>query len=89
MKEAFDTYWTEEKRQAIRALSEAEGLDVDGLQKVIGEYLFTERTPLRDEVIAIMQTRPGLRERGTVTGRITDKIKAFVEMFIDGVDFGI
>ena len=83
---AFEQYWTEEKRKAIRALSEDEGLDVEGLQRVIGNYLFTERTPLRDEVIAIMQTRPGLRERRTVTGRITDKIKAFVEMFIDGVD---
>ena len=86
VKAAFDTYWTEEKRKAIRALSEAEGLDAEGLQRVIGNYLFTERTPLRDEVIAIMRIRPGLKDRGTVTGRITDKIKVFVEMFIDGVD---
>ncbi len=86
VKAAFDTYWTEEKHQAIRALSEAEGLDIDGLQRVIGNYLFTERTPLRDEVIAIMQEQPRLRDRGTVTGRIIGKIKAFVEMFIDGVD---
>ena len=83
---SFVQYWTEEKRKAIRALSEDEGLDVEGLQRVIGNYLFTERTPLRDEVIDIMKTRPGLRERRTVTERITDKIKAYVEMFIDGVD---
>ena len=67
-------------------MSEIEGLDAEGLQKIIGDYLFTEKTPLRDDVIGIMQTRPKLKERGTITERIIAKIKAFVETFIDGVD---
>ena len=83
---AFEKYWTEEKYKAVQALSAAEGLDIDGLQKVIGDYLFTEKTPLRDEIIDIMNTRPGLKERRAITERIIDKIKAFVETFIDGVD---
>ncbi len=83
---AFEKYWTEEKHKAVQALSEAEGLDIDGLQKVIGDYLFTEKTPLRDELIDIMNTRPGLKERRAITERVIDKIKAFVETFIDGVD---
>ncbi|MFQ3247548.1 MAG: type I restriction enzyme R subunit [Arenicella sp.] len=84
--EVFETFWTEEKQKAIQKLGEDEGLDSEGLEKVIGDYLFTEKTPLRDDVIAIMQTRPGLKERGTITERVIDKIKAFVETFIDGVD---
>ena len=83
---AFEKYWTEEKRKAIQLLSEDEDLDTEGLQKVIGDYLYTEKTPLRDDVIAIMHTPPKLRDRGTVTERIIGKIKAFVETFIDGVD---
>lgn len=82
----FENYWTAEKQKAIQKLGEEESLDTDGLQKVIGDYLFTEKTPLRDDVIAIMQTRPGLKERGTITERIIGKIKAFVETFVDGVD---
>ena len=73
--EAFDSYWTEEKRKALIALSEEEGLDQGGLEKVLGNYLFTEKTPLRDEIIGIMETRPSLRERGTVAERVIDKIK--------------
>lgn len=84
--EAFDSYWTEEKRKALIALSEEEGLDQNGLEKVLGNYLFTEKTPLRDEIIGIMETRPSLRERSTVAERVIDKIKGFVETFIDGVD---
>lgn len=82
----FDTYWTEEKRKALLALSEEEGLNPEGLEKVLSNYLFTEKTPIRDEVIEIMESRPSLKERGTVAERVISKIKGFVETFIDGVD---
>ena len=71
---------------AIRDLVEAENLDFAGLHKVIDHYLFTEKTPLRDEITNIMQTPPKLKEISSVTERIIDKIRAFVETFIDGVD---
>ena len=83
---AFEQFWTDEKNKAIQALSEEEGLDLDGLQKLIGDYLFTEKTPLPDSVIAIAHIRPKLKERLPFVERITDKIKLFVERFIDGVD---
>ncbi|MCK0138929.1 type I restriction endonuclease subunit R [Aliiroseovarius sp. F47248L] len=82
----FETYWAEQKRQAIRQLSEDEGLDAEGLERVIGNYLFTEKPPMRDEVIGIMETRPKLRERGSIAERVIGKIKDFVETFIDGID---
>ena len=83
---AFEQFWTEEKNKAIQALSEEEGLDIDGLQKVIGDYLFTEKTPLPDTVIAIAHTKPKLKERLPFVERIIEKIKEFVETFVDGVD---
>ena len=84
--EVFETYWSEEKQKAIEVLSESEGLEIDGLQKVIGDYLFTEKPPMRDEVIGIMSEVPRLKERSTISERVITKIKNFVETFIDGVD---
>ncbi len=86
---AFGQYWTEEKNRAIQVLSEEEGLEAEGLQKVIEEYLFTEKTPLRDDVYKIIHVhaRPGLRDRHTVIERVIEKIKAFVETYVDGVDY--
>ncbi|MCP4937273.1 MAG: type I restriction endonuclease subunit R [bacterium] len=84
--EEFETYWNEEKQKAVQALSAAEGLDPEGLEKVIGNYLFTEKTPMRDDVISIMSNRPSLKERRSISERVIAKIKAFVETFIDGVD---
>jgi type I restriction enzyme R subunit len=54
------------------------------LEKVIGNYLFTNKTPLRDEIIATMQQRSSLKERASTTERITNKIINFVETFISG-----
>ena len=82
----FDSYWAEEKRRAIESLSVEEGVNQEGLEQVIGAYLFTEKTPMRDDVIGIMEKRPALRERRSVADRVIEKIKGFVETFIDGVD---
>ena len=86
LRESFENYWNKEKEVAIRELGETEGLEFSGLRKVIDNYLFTEKTPLRDEIIDIMGVTPKLKERSTIVERIIDKIKAFVETFIDGVD---
>ena len=47
--------------------------------------MFTEKRPLRDDVIGMMKKRPGLRERRTVAERVTDKVLGYVETFINGV----
>ena len=82
----FETYWNDEKVKAIKELSDNEGLDQEGLQKVIGDYLFTGKSPMRDDVIGSMKKRPGLKERRSISERIISKIKDFVQTFIDGVD---
>jgi len=84
--EEFENYWNKEKQKAIEELSVSEGLEVEGLQRIIGDYLFTEKSPMRDDVIGIMDKRPSLKERSSISERIIDKIKSFVETFIDGVD---
>ncbi len=81
----FVQFMTAEKLQAIKFLSEEEGLDSDKLEKVIGDYMFTEKIPLRDDIIGTMNTRPSLKERKTKAERITNKILEYVETFISGI----
>jgi len=83
--EEFEEYWNKERLLALEKLSEEENLDTEKLQEVIGNYLFTEKKPLRDEIIGIMNKRPSLKERKTVAERVTDKILGFVEVFINGI----
>lgn len=81
--EEFEIYWDKERVSAIEKLSKEENLDADKLQEVIGNYLFTEKAPLRDEVIGMMNKRPSLKERKTVAERVTEKILNFVKTFIN------
>jgi type I restriction enzyme R subunit len=81
----FVQFMTVEKLQAIKSLSEEEDLDSQKLEKLIGDYLFTEKIPLRDDIIDTMNTRPSLKERKTKAERITNKVLEFVETFISGI----
>lgn len=83
--EEFENYWNEERKQALVQLSKEENLNADKLQEVIGNYLFTEKKPMRDEVIGLLNQRPSLKERGSIAERITKKIQSFVETFINGI----
>lgn len=83
--DAFETFWTGEKKKAIIDLSKDENLNFEQLVGVVSNYLFTTKEPMRDDVIAVMNDRPSLKERATVSTRIISKIKAFVETFIEGM----
>lgn len=81
----FFNFWTKEREHAIQRLSEEENLDADKLQQVIGDYLFTEKKPLRDDIIGALKKRPTLKERGKTAERITSKILQFIDTFINGI----
>lgn len=81
----FESFWDKESTLALDKLSCEENLDAEKLQDVIGNYMFTNKKPLRDDIIAIMNKRPKLNERKTVAERVTEKVLGFVETFINGM----
>lgn len=83
--EAFEQYWLLEQRKAIDKLVDEENLKSQELEKVIGDYIFTEKKPMRDDVIGMLNERPSLKERATTSERIIGKIYDFVDTFISGI----
>jgi type I restriction enzyme, R subunit len=82
----FDEFWQLEKNAAFQALVQAENLSPVRTEKLIEDYLFAEREPLRDEVLDLMEgDKPGILQRKTTGERILRKILDFVETFISGV----
>lgn len=81
----FEVFWDEERKTALNQICIDEKLDKGGFEKVIGEYLFTEKTPMRETLISIMNERPALNQRAAASERITNRILNFVETFISGV----
>lgn len=82
---AFRDFWTEEKKQAFEQLCADEHLRPDDIGRLIEQYHFTGHPPLRDDVVAAMQSRPKILERKTVIERIIDKVLSFVATFDDAI----
>ena len=84
--EAFEKFWNEEQIIAFKKICEEENLSSDKVEKIIESYLFAEREPLRDEVLALIEgNQPTILERKKVGDRILSKIMRFVETFINGM----
>ncbi|KQS41823.1 type I restriction endonuclease subunit R [Pedobacter sp. Leaf194] len=82
--EVFDDFIQTERKSAMATMSAEEQLDSDKLEHIIGEYLFTNRQPLRDDIVGTMLVKPKLAERSNKIERITYKIYDFVNTFVSG-----
>jgi len=83
--EEFEKFWNKERVIYIDKLVEEENLDKDKLEKVIGDYMFTEKEPLRDDLIDMLHKRPSLKERSSTSKRLKTRIVDFVETYNTGV----
>jgi len=82
--EEFEAYWLAEQAEAFKKLAEEEGLDTEKLEKLVGDYLFTSKKPLRNDVVEAMGQKPSLTDRAPTAERIIDKIFNFIDTFING-----
>ena len=84
--EEFDKYWNEEQLKAFNQLVQEENLSADKTHKLIENFLFAEREPLRDEVLDLIAgEKPSVLVRKKIGDKILNKIVGFVETFINGI----
>ena len=70
----------------FKKLCSEENLSDEKVEKVISDYLYSEREPLRDEVLGLINgDKPTVLERKKTGDRILAKIKGFVDTFINGI----
>jgi type I restriction enzyme, R subunit len=86
VEEAFGAYWELEQQKAFDKLVADENMSAERTKKLIENYLFTEREPLRDELLGLLEgNKPSLLQRKAVSERILGRIISFVETFIHGM----
>lgn len=83
----FENFWSKEQQKAFNKLVEEENLDKEKTQRLIEDYLFAEREPLRDELLNLLNgEKPSVLHRKKIGDRLLKRILAFVETFINGMD---
>ena len=84
--EAFEVYWNEEQKKAFKKLTTEENLSEEKTQKLIENYLYAEREPLRDEVLDLIEgEKPSVLKRKKLGDKILKQIVEFVDTFINGI----
>ncbi|UNY99863.1 type I restriction endonuclease subunit R [Zhouia spongiae] len=83
----FEKFWTEEQQKAFEVFVKEENLSSDRTQKLIEDYLYAEREPLRDELLDLIEgDKPSVLKRKSIGDRILQKVINFVDTFINGMD---
>ncbi|ASS49902.1 MAG: deoxyribonuclease HsdR [Candidatus Fluviicola riflensis] len=83
----FNEFWDEERQKEFSKIVSEENLSAEKTEKLIEDYLFAEREPLRDEVLElIIGEKPGLLKRKAIGDRILKRIIDFVETFMNGMN---
>lgn len=84
---AFEQFWNEEQQKEFSKIVSEENLSAEKTEKLIEDYLFAEREPLRDEVLELIEgEKPSLLHRKKLGDRILKRIVDFVETFINGMN---
>ncbi|MFA9187700.1 type I restriction endonuclease subunit R [Flavobacterium sp. FBOR7N2.3] len=82
----FEKFWNEEQIKAFKALVDEEKLSEEKTEKLLENYLFAEREPLRDEILELIEgEKPSILQRKKTGDRILSKIISFVDTFVNGV----
>jgi type I restriction enzyme R subunit len=82
----FEKYWNEEQQKAFHQIVKEENLSQEKTEKLIENYLFSEREPLRDEILELIEgDKPTILNRKKFGDRILSKILGFVETYINGI----
>ncbi len=81
----FMNFWKGERKKAFNEIVEEEGLIQEKAEKLVQDYLYTSRKPLRDDVMEALEKPPTLLQRKKIYDKVTNKITTFVEKFEEGI----
>ncbi|MBV6449286.1 type I restriction endonuclease subunit R [Nitrosomonas sp.] len=83
--QAFESYWTDSKKEAFSELCKAENINPQELEKLLNHYAFANRLPREQEIVDSLNFKPKILERKPIIKRVADKIKSFIDTFIEGM----
>ena len=80
----FADYWDKEKQEAFEKFCERENIDPKKLKEVIDRFIFTERKPLNEEIVGMLNETPKILERQEVTQRVKNDVMELINTFMTG-----
>ena len=85
IQDEFEHYWHEEKILTLSKMWEEEHLDQKQFKSLVESYTDYGREPLRDDIFKCLDNRPSILQARSIGERILDKMKEFVQVFVNGM----
>ena len=82
---AFEAFWDSSKKEALNQLCTEENINPQELEKLLTNYAFANRFPRDQEIASSLNFKPRILERKSVIERVADKIKSFIDTFVEGM----
>lgn len=83
IEEGYTSFMIEEQHRAFNQFVADEKLDADKLKKLTEDYLFSQKVPTKQEVVAVLQNQPSILERAKVGDTILGKFLNFINTFFN------
>lgn len=81
VEKSFSNFWASERSGTLKKLSQAENIPTERIEKLIGEYLYTQKLPREQDIADMLPEQPRILERRGIIDRIKNAIKNIVDIF--------
>ena len=81
----FEAYWSKHKQTAFEQLCVDEKIVPEQLEKLLQTYEFANRLPRNQEIKKALNFEPRILEQKSIYLRISEKIRTFIDTFIEGM----
>ncbi|MFK7100948.1 type I restriction endonuclease subunit R [Flavobacterium oreochromis] len=83
IEEDFNNFMDAEKLKAFNNFVEVEKLNADKLKKLTEDFIFTQRTPTKQEVIEVLENQPSILQRAAIGDNLLAKFMNFINTFFN------
>jgi type I restriction enzyme R subunit len=81
IEEEFTIYMNAEKLKAFEKFTQEENINPDKLKKLTENYLFTQQTPTKENVVQILNEQPSILKRSSIGDSLLNKFLNFINTF--------
>lgn len=81
IEEDYNNFMDAEKLKAFNKFVQDENLNADKLKKLTEDYIFTQRTPTKQEVVDVLENQPSIMQRSSIGDIILSKFMNFINTF--------
>ncbi|MEI6553197.1 MAG: type I restriction endonuclease subunit R [bacterium] len=81
VEKAFSDFWSSERSDSLKKIAEDEKIDIEKIEHLISEYLYTQKLPNGQKIVDMLPEAPRIVERQGIIDRVKGAIENIVDMF--------